>query len=260
VAERGFVVPLRTTRTFEAAIESIVEGIERARLRSGDRLPTETELALQLGISKPTLRQALRILENVGLLSVRPGKGGGIFLVSELVPAEALSRRVAMEEDAVVDVLCGRRVLEAATTALAMHEAAEEDYEEIERTITLLEEHLGDRSSVIRIDAMFHRAVVRASHNQTVAAAMAGLWRDMAPIRDVYRGGEETDAETLDVHRAQLAAMREGDLVVLNGVLHEHFLMLEETFAKAIGRGWDELFGAIAAPMLEVAGAEPVDR
>ncbi|MGH3061345.1 MAG: GntR family transcriptional regulator, partial [Gaiellaceae bacterium] len=49
---------MRTSRTFEAAIENLLEGIERAHLRQDDRLPTEQDLAGQLGISKPTLRQA----------------------------------------------------------------------------------------------------------------------------------------------------------------------------------------------------------
>ena len=57
-----FVEPVRTSRTFEAAIENLLEGIERAHLRTDDRLPTEEQLAAQLGISKPTLRQALRVL------------------------------------------------------------------------------------------------------------------------------------------------------------------------------------------------------
>ena len=66
-----FVEPVRTSRTFEAAIENLLEGIERATLHLDDRLPTEEQLAGQLGISKPTLRQALRVLERSGLLRVR---------------------------------------------------------------------------------------------------------------------------------------------------------------------------------------------
>ena len=70
-----FVEPVRTSRTFEAAIENLLEGIERSRLRLDDRLPTEEQLAGQLGISKPTLRQALRVLERSGLLRVRAWEG-----------------------------------------------------------------------------------------------------------------------------------------------------------------------------------------
>ena len=77
-----FAEPVRTPRTFEAATEEILAAIARARLRSGDRLPNEGDLAQQLAISKPTLRQALRVLERSGVLAVRPGKGGGILVAS----------------------------------------------------------------------------------------------------------------------------------------------------------------------------------
>lgn len=63
-----FAEPVRAIRTFETAIENIIGAIERNRLRAGDRLPNESELARQLAISKPTLRQALRVLERSGLL------------------------------------------------------------------------------------------------------------------------------------------------------------------------------------------------
>ena len=66
-----FAEPIRATRTFEAAIEHIVEGIERNRLRTGDRIPNESELSSLLGISKPTLRQALRVLERSGVIEDR---------------------------------------------------------------------------------------------------------------------------------------------------------------------------------------------
>ena len=144
-----FVEPVRTSRTFEAAIENLLEGIERARLRQDDRLPTEEQLAGQLGISKPTLRQALRVLERSGLLRVRAGKGGGIFMASEVVPVDAISHNVAVEAEDAVDALSGRRVLEGAVTVMAARAATEEDYAGIERTNELMRRSIGDRPRVM---------------------------------------------------------------------------------------------------------------
>ncbi|MCC6224735.1 MAG: FadR family transcriptional regulator [Thermoleophilia bacterium] len=245
-ADATFTQPIQTTRTFEAAIENIVEAIERARFGRGDQLPSEGELATQLGISKPTLRQALRVLERAGLLSVRQGKGGGIFVASDLVPSDAILGAVALEESFIVDVLRGRRVLETAITEFAAAVATRDDFDEIERSIGLLRAHLGDRAMVMRADAMFHRAVIRASHNQTLQAAMRGVVRDLAAIRDSYSGGLGQDERTLAVHVRQLEAMRRGDAPELGAVLGEHFAMLEEAFAAAIGRTRADLFGPAA--------------
>ncbi len=242
------VEPIRASRTFEAAIEHLTEAIERAGLRSGDRLPNEGALAAELGISKPTLRQALRVLELSGLIEVRRGKAGGVFVVTDLVPAVAIFSAVKLEEDAAVDVLRARRVLEPAVVLEAMRTATAADFIELARTVDLLERHLGERPSVMRADAMFHRALVRSCRNETIQAAMRGVARGLAPIRDAYSGGVPYDRQTLDVHRRQLRAMERRDTDELELILDEHFRMLETQFAKGIGRRWSELFGSRARP------------
>ena len=107
--QRPFVSAVRSTRTFESAIDNIIEGIERARLRQGDRLPNESELAKQLGISKPTLRQALRVLERSGLLSVKQGNAGGIFL-----PRNTCRPRRSRRTSPPRSIRCSRRCARAA--------------------------------------------------------------------------------------------------------------------------------------------------
>jgi len=238
------VEPIRTTRTFEAAIEHLTEAIERSGLRAGDRLPGEHELAGMLGISRPTLRQAVRVLELSGVVDVRRGKNGGIFLATELIPTVAVSSAVALEESAAAEALRARRVLEAAVTREAAVRADANDFAQLERAIDLLRGHLGERPLVMRADALFHRALVRACHNRQLEAAMRSIANALAPIRDAYSGGIARDRQTLDVHERQLAAMRTHDLASLDAVLDEHFRMLEESFAEAIGSGWDALFGA----------------
>jgi GntR family transcriptional regulator, transcriptional repressor for pyruvate dehydrogenase complex len=241
-----FVEPVRTTRTFEAAIENLLEGIEGARLRLDDRLPTEERLAGQLGISKPTLRQALRVLERSGLLRVRAGKGGGIFIASEVVPVDAISHNVAVEAEEAVDVLRARRVLEGSVTVMAAFSATEEDSAAIERTNELLRRNVGDRPRVMGAKAMFHRAVIRASHNRSLQRAMRNLESGVAPIRDTYEGGRENDEQALAIHERQLDATRRRDLGALAGILDEHFRVLEEDFAGALHRKWEDLFGDVS--------------
>jgi GntR family transcriptional repressor for pyruvate dehydrogenase complex len=243
--DAGFFRPIHATRTFEAAIESIIEGIERGRLRRGDRLPAAGELAHELGISVPTLRQALVVLGRAGVVEVRPGKAGGIFLATDLIPTEAISHAVALEEDAAIDTLRARRAIEPAVTLYAARVATDDDYAELEHTVELLREHLGDRSHVMRADAMFHRALVRACHNRVLQDAMQVVARGLAPIRDAYGSSVEMDRKTLAIHSRQLAAMRTQDEAVLLEVLDEHLRLLESAFAKAIGRSRRALFGRL---------------
>src|SRR6185437_2246149 len=171
---------------------------------------------------------------------------GGICVATDLVPAVALYSAVKLEEQSAIDVLRARRVLERAVAHEATRSATRADFAAIERTIDLLERHLGERPSVMRADAMFHRALVRSCHNETIQTAMRGVARGLSPIRDAYSGGVSYDRQTLDVHRRQLTAMRGRDETELDGVLDEHFRMLETQFAKGIGRRWGDLFGVRA--------------
>ena len=241
---RPFVEPIRSTRTFESAIEHIVEGIEQNRLSRGARLPSELELARQLTISRPTLRQALRILERAGVLTTRRGSGGGIFLAADLIPLDVIGSFVAIEEDSVIDLLMGRRVLETAITHVAADAATASDYVDLGRSIQLLRRSLGDRSMVLRADAMFHRMVARACRNRILQQSMNALLRQLAPVVDVYRPGEALDRTILDIHSRQVSAMRRHDGYELDRVLDEHFRVLEDSYATTHSSTWNEMFGA----------------
>ena len=85
--------PVSTRRTFEEAVEQIAEQIKAGDLHTGDRLPSERDLAAQMRISRPTLREAIKTLSEAGVLDVRRGQSGGIFVSSELVPRELLRSR-----------------------------------------------------------------------------------------------------------------------------------------------------------------------
>ena len=207
----SFAAPVRSTRTFETAIDEIVEAIERAGMRPGARLPTERDLAAQLEISIPTLRQALTVLARSGLVEARQGKGGGWFVVSELVPVEAISAAVAVEERLVIETLSARRLVESSVAryvALAGDEAA---FAGLDWANELLERHIDERAAVMEADAAFHRALVRAADSRPLHEAMRAISRRMHAIRDTYGGGLKDNLKTLRIHRRQVDAMRAQD-------------------------------------------------
>src|SRR3954467_11925778 len=136
--------PVQTRRTFEEAVEQIAEKIKLGQLRGGDRLPSERALADQMQISRPTLREAVKVLQDSGLVEVRRGSGGGMFVATELVPPELLARRRDMRIGEVAQVLEARRVLEPRVAALAAMRAGEDDFRAMERTIADQRELIAD--------------------------------------------------------------------------------------------------------------------
>lgn len=242
-----FVDTIEATRTFEAAIEHLIEGIERAGLRSGDRLPSERELALELGISVPTLRQALSVLRSSGVLEGRQGKRGGWFVTTNLVPIEAISAAVALEAESAIETLRARRLVETAVARYVALSAIEDDIAQLEWANQLLETHIDDRAAVMEADAAFHRALVRAARNRPLQEAMRPITRGLHMIRDAYGGGREENLKTLRIHRAQTKAIRDRDLDALGRVLDAHLRMLEDAFSGAIGRPPGALFRVVRA-------------
>lgn len=238
-----FVDPIQAVRTFEIAIESLVDGIERAGLKKGDRLPGEMELAEQLLISRPTLREAIVVLQRAGLLDARAGKGGGIFVASELIPTDAIWPTGVYDDSAAIDSLRARRLIEPAAVRLALVVATDSDFDAIEHTVNLARQFAADRTDGLRADGMFHRACIRASHNDAIIGAWRVIERGLAPLRHAYGGSADKSDQVLDIHQRQLEAMRNRDRAAVERVLDEHHRMLEEVFCSIIGSSWDSVFG-----------------
>src|ERR1039457_2469685 len=102
---------VRARRTFEAVVTQIADAIRTGELHRGDRLPSERLLAERMEVSRPTLREALRVLAEAGVVEVRPGATGGTFVVSEAIPA-ALVEQTESRVAGVPAVLEARRAIE----------------------------------------------------------------------------------------------------------------------------------------------------
>ena len=89
----------RRVRSFDDVVEQLREAIYSGRIRPGDRLPGERQLSEEFGVGRPTLREALRSLEAVGIIEVRPGKSGGSYAVtpSESTVGDALALVLGIE-------------------------------------------------------------------------------------------------------------------------------------------------------------------
>lgn len=251
--------PIRSPRTFEAAVDQIVGLIEGRRLGVGDRLPNLPQLAEALDISRPTAAQALRLLERSGVVKSVRGAAGGIYVTSDLVPMDVIASEVELAEESLVSLLEARRIFEGAASHLAALRATDADFEAIEHTIELSERYQDNRAAAVRADGMFHRAVARASHNQHLEHVVSQILRDLMPLRDAWSSSERIrrqlaedaasipvlDSTTVvDVHRRHLGAIRTRGFEALADVLDEHLSWLERLYAAAMGKKAETTFDA----------------
>ena len=184
------------------------------------------------------------MLERSGVLAVRPGKGGGIFVTSELLPYDVVSVNVGLETENVIEILRGRRILETAVAYEASTAATPADTKSCSERSGFSGRAAANASASREADAMFHQALAHASHNRLLVEAMRLVARQLAPLRDMLLR-DATDVDRMvDVHTRQLRAIRNQERVALDTVLDEHFRMLEDRFADSLGQTWSALFGA----------------
>ncbi len=222
--------PIKMHRTFETVIDRIVDAIDARGFAAGDRLPNEREMAAMMEVSRPTLRQALRILETSGVVTVKAGQSGGIFVASAMIPVNILGRNIALEVHHAAELIVTRRLLEPLVYHLAAENASEEELDRISDTIALMETHIADPRMLERADRMFHRRVAHAAGNQILQRTMAGIYRELGPLRAALNYGESEGRRMIDVHGRQLGAVRARDHDLLEAVLQETFVDLEAEF------------------------------
>lgn len=227
--------PIRTRRTFEAAVEQIVEAVRVGDLRVGDRLPPERILAGHMMISRPTLREAIRVLAEAGVVEVRTGPRGGSFVRSDVIPTELLAEQYELRASEVTGVLEARRVLEPRVAQLAALRATEDELEAMQRTIDLQREAWNDRVRFLRLDLRFHETMARATGNPTLAALMRLLLRNLEVARDMAIRMPHDADWALAIHERTLAAIRGRDPEQIESAMDEHLGYLELMWSEAAG-------------------------
>ena len=239
----GAFEPVATRRTFEEAVDQIAEKVKSGDLQVGERLPSERELAAQMRISRPTLREAVKVLAEAGVLDVRRGQSGGTFVASELVPRELLRTTTDIRVGEVAGVLEARRLLEPRVAQLAAVHAGEEDFAAMQATIERQRELsaagnlLRHEDLFLQLDLKFHLAMARASRNTTVVQLMRHLFRRLEIARDMAVHAPLVPDWVIDIHERTLAAIRAADFPHIDAVMDEHLAQLEQIWERETGRG-----------------------
>lgn len=212
---------------FAVITDHLLEFIERDSLKVGDKLPREADLAQQLNVSRPTLRQSLRILENAGVLTIRQGVNGGIFVASDVIPLSLVQDSTAQEIDSMNSLLRTRHLVEPIVAHLAAENATPDELDAVAYAIDLMDKHRNSREMMLRVDGMYHRRVAIASHDEILRAAMYSLYRRLLPLRAELGRREPSVDHMIDVHTRQLDAIRARDHERIDELMEESFRDLE---------------------------------
>ncbi|MDW4550612.1 FCD domain-containing protein [Defluviimonas sp. D31] len=216
----------------EKLSQSVVRQIERlilqGILRPGERLPAERELSERLGVSRPSLREAVAELQEAGLLTARAGSG--IFVAEVLGSAfsPALIKLFESHEEAVFDYLDFRRDLEGLAAERAARLGSDTDLQVVDAILRKMEAaHLKrDPADEARLDAEFHMAIIEASHNVVMLHMMRSMFdllrQGVFYNRQVMFRQRMTRDALLDQHRAINAGLQARDPEAARAAVEAH--------------------------------------
>lgn len=189
--------PVARSRAYELVVDQIEEQILSGALRVGQRLPGERDLAAQLQVSRPAVREAIRTLEAQGVVRSAVGSGPEAGTVVSAVPSEALNRllrlHVALANFPMTDVVEARVMLERFSATLAAAHADAEDAALLGELLDAMDAGDIDRERFNDLDTEFHIAIAEAGGNRLVADMTIAI-RD-STRRPILRGLEQLGDE-----------------------------------------------------------------
>jgi DNA-binding FadR family transcriptional regulator len=213
--------PVRAGNGFEEALEQILQVLRLGLVAGGERLPAERELAERLGISRVTLREVLKVLQDQGLVESRRGRYGGTFVLprTDAGGEDELRRRIA--ETDIEDVLRFREVLEVGAAGLCAAHGLAEDQEARLRA-ALAGTHDAPLSDYRRRDTLLHLTLAELSGSPTLTAQYAAVRASVNDLLDciplLVRNLEHSQRQ----HTALVEAVIEGDADQAREIMREH--------------------------------------
>lgn len=219
----------------DEAIERIKAMIVTGDLRPGDRLPKEADLAAHLGLSRNSLREAVRALALMNVLDVRQGDGTYVTSLSPSLLLEAMTFVADFHRDeTVMELFEVRRILEPKATAMAAARISDEELAELGAHLALVSPETGVEE-LVRNDIEFHNRIAVASGNTVLAGLIDHLAGRTTRAR-IWRGLTQHDAveRTLAEHRAILEALTEHDTETARSWATVHVAGVEHWLRRAL--------------------------
>jgi DNA-binding FadR family transcriptional regulator len=233
-------------RLYRKIARQLSELIASGEFKPGQRLPAERELAEQLGVSRPSVREALIALEIEGKVEVRVG--AGVF-VTEGRPARAsLALANEVQGEGPFELLQARMTVEGETAAHAAASATADEVAEIRAAVEELERCQLEGISADGADRAFHLAIARATHNGPLTSVVELLWDQgrgtMWKQMEKHFQTQSLRAATLRDHRAIVSAIAARDPEAAREAMKKHLGRVAREFA----RGWDAKRMSPSAP------------
>ncbi len=214
----------------EDIVQRLLTLIRERELHPGEKLPPERELAGLMGVSRPSLREALRALSIMNVLEIRQGDGAYVSSLEPNLLMAHLDFVFALTDSTFLELFEARKILEPGIVAMAATRINAVELEQLEACYHQSLDHLEDRAQFVAADITLHDLIAQAAKNSILERFMAGL-RQLGQVsrqRTVERPG--VPQQSVQDHRAIIDALHERDPMAASQAMRRHLDHVEREF------------------------------
>jgi GntR family transcriptional regulator, transcriptional repressor for pyruvate dehydrogenase complex len=212
-------------RISEVIVEQIRQLIRQGQLKPGDRLPPERDLCEQFGVSRVTIREALRMLEASGLVEIRVGARGGAFLTAPTSNrvSEGITDLLTMSVISAADVTEARMILEVGIVPLVCERATPQDLADLEKICERSWDALRADAYTMDMSLEFHARMAQATHNPAISMLVDSFREPMLmSLQRAREAAPEMGRVGTKEHERLVAAVRRRDADTATRIMREH--------------------------------------
>lgn len=213
--------PVRRSRLYEDIVRQIQDLVADKHLAPGDRLPGERELADVLSVSRASVREALRVLDFLGVVQVRPGEGTFVATTPP-TPLDPSVYSLLRERTFLLDVLAARRAVEDEIVRLAVRAATRDDLEALDEYLAAREGELARGRADVAGDLTFHAMLAEATGNPVLVSLMRHLNELWQRSREKTGRRDTSPQRAHQFHRQILSALRRRQGAAARRVMRRH--------------------------------------
>lgn len=218
---------IKKIRIYEEVVGQLRQLIDEGRLKAGDRLPSERELAETFRVSRPSVREAIKALEREGLVVTRPGSGTFLTAVDVEALIQPLASLLSRGKDALIDLFEMRRLVEPGIAALAAERATLADILRLKEILQAQEQQIERGTSAVDSDAAFHFAIGQATHNAALQRVVSAIVEILKPVREKSLQTRGRAHKSLASHREILVAIERHDPELARQAMQQHIEAVE---------------------------------
>lgn len=228
---------IETKRLYVQIADQLRTLIDEKKITPGDRLPPERDLARQLGVSRPSLREALIALEIEGRIEIR--MGSGVFVCQANPPKQG--KESAPLGESPLEIMKARALIETAIIAQVAPHIRPKDIQHLKQLVADMERQEGDATEHLMTDHAFHIYLASLSGNDVLVRLIGELFKDrFSPISTKFNThfqNRETLAGADREHRAIVEALEAKDSILAQAAMHKHLTTAYERMVVKIQNG-----------------------